>query len=374
MKGYVGQPDFTENYFNLERISTPSQRNYYRNLDTIRCFAALFVVVYHWLPGKMGQFPLAKIGVDFFFVLSGFLITEILLRQSRAAAERNSEKWKSIGKFYAKRALRIFPIYFLMITVFFLINDPPLGRDWVYLFTYTTNFLIFWKQQWIYPLSHTWTLAVEEQFYIIWPFLIFFFHKGRRAVLIATVIIGSIVYIYFISLRNEFFFVSTFSCISTLGTGGLLAYLKNERENIFERIKPYSLTLFLAFSLLFLISWRWSGFLVWHISIAAMAFFLITYSISTQNRLFNKTFSNPVTSYLGKISYGLYLYHHPIPWLVRNLNKTENSFTIGTPKLLPAFTNGYLILLENMAVLLAISSLSWFLLEKPVNSLKSRFE
>ena len=321
----------------------------------------------------MTDSPLAKIGVDVFFVLSGFLITEILLKARDGSGENPLLKGRAIGVFYLKRALRIFPIYYLLVSFFFWLNQPPLGKDWTYVFTYTTNFLIYGKQAWIYPLSHLWSLGVEEQFYIVWPFFIFFLPKKWQLHLIVFVLASSLLFILIDERRNPFFFVLPFSCMTTLGSGALLAYIKLRYEETFRKFARYTLPVAVvtAASLVF---WKRFNFITLHVVVAVMAFSLIWYAITSRSRVFNTAFSNPVTSYLGKISYGIYLYHHPIPWLVRSLNGTETAVVRHLPVFLPAFRNGYAILAENLAVLLVVASLSWFLLEKPLNSLKARLE
>ena len=117
-----------KNWFPITKMA---RKTYYKNLDTIRFIAAFFVIIYHWFPQKIGDFPLAKIGVDIFFVLSGFLITEILLN------EKVKQKNKStiLIAFYIKRSIRIFPIYFLFLLFFYYYNYPDLGKNWIYFFT-----------------------------------------------------------------------------------------------------------------------------------------------------------------------------------------------------------------------------------------------
>src|ERR1700749_4021803 len=176
--------------------SSGLKKQYYSNLDTLRFIAAFFVVGLHWLP-FLNRHPFGKAGVDIFFVLSGFLITEILFKSKQETADRPSLKIHAIKTFYVKRALRIFPIYYLVVILFFIWNQPPIGGDWVYLFTYTTNFLIYFKDHLIDPLSHLWSLAVEEQFYIVWPFFIFFINKKWYPHLIFIVLITSLLFVLF---------------------------------------------------------------------------------------------------------------------------------------------------------------------------------
>jgi peptidoglycan/LPS O-acetylase OafA/YrhL len=360
------------------------KKEYYKNLDTVRCFAAISVIVYHWLPDLLGAFPLAKFGVDLFFVLSGFLITEILLRSKRRigasgpgtgslGAGNGTAGNRTIGSvlksFYIKRSLRIFPIYYLLIGLLFLCHVPAVVDNWPYLVTYTSNFHMFLTRKWMPPVSHLWSLAVEEQFYIVWPFLILLIRGKWLSFLIGGVILLSLAFVLLSPAKDEFFFMLPFTCISTLGAGALLAYIKNETAGILEKIGRWSLPAALASGIVFCIWYASFSFFIWHILIAFFSFCLIAYCITSSNRGFNRAFSNPVTSYLGKISYGLYLYHNPIPSLVRGANARigrmlGHSFEAGQG----------ILLLESLVVLLAATGISWFFFEKPINSLKAKFQ
>jgi len=345
------------------------KKEYYKNLDTVRCFAAVSVIVYHWLPDAMGNFPLVKFGVDLFFVLSGFLITEILLRSKKKIGAGNITTGGVLKSFYIKRSLRIFPIYYLLIGLLFLCRVPAVLNNWPFLVTYTSNFHMYLTQTWMPPVSHLWSLAVEEQFYILWPFIILLIPRKWLLFLVSTVILLSLVFVLVESGKSEFVFMLPFSCMSTLGAGALLAYIKNEIPGLLARIARWSLPTFLVAAIVFCIWYASFSFFVQHILIAFLSFWLIVYCITSSNHWFNSAFSNPVTSYLGKISYGLYLYHNPIPSLVQSANARVGR-ALGH-----SFGTGHnIILLESLFVLLVGTALSWFFFEKPINSLKAKFQ
>jgi peptidoglycan/LPS O-acetylase OafA/YrhL len=153
-------------------------------LDGMRGFAVLAVVAYHFLPreGANGLFQLASagwIGVDFFLVLSGFLITSILLLQRGRP--------RAIRKFYIRRALRLFPLYYF-IAALTAVMIAALGLGWsrwqIGYLLYAANYMIILHpgSATIGPLSvlHTWTLALEEQFYFIWPWIVLTGRLDRR--------------------------------------------------------------------------------------------------------------------------------------------------------------------------------------------------
>src|SRR5258708_7747412 len=133
-------------------------------LDSIRAFAILVVLIHHFLPVDKiiptDFITLGLIGVRLFFVLSGFLITGILLRA------RGEER--ALRQFYYRRVLRIFPIYYLTLIIIFVVS-PYLRSEGAWLAAYATNYITPFKS--LEPAGHFWTLAVEEQFYLLWPFL-----------------------------------------------------------------------------------------------------------------------------------------------------------------------------------------------------------
>jgi peptidoglycan/LPS O-acetylase OafA/YrhL len=141
---------------------------HFKSLDGIRGIAVSLVVLFHF-----GLFPAGWIGVQVFFVLSGYLITGILLREK----ERPFSEY--IGRFYWRRSLRIFPLYFVFLAavaaVYFMTGKPiSFAIDWPFLTSYTTNFGRLREADIGRAMVHLWSLAVEEQFYLLWPFLVFF--------------------------------------------------------------------------------------------------------------------------------------------------------------------------------------------------------
>jgi peptidoglycan/LPS O-acetylase OafA/YrhL len=154
-------------------------------LDGVRGVAVTFVVLFHF-----GVFPVGWVGVQIFFVLSGYLITDILLR---------AKKYSPLAyfiRFYWRRSLRILPVYvfFLaMVLANFAATGMPTSwpTDWPYLVTYTTNLARLRESDVGRIFVHLWSLALEEQFYLIWPFAIYFLTLDRLKICVAAVIIAS---------------------------------------------------------------------------------------------------------------------------------------------------------------------------------------
>ena len=158
---------------------------YQPSLDGVRAISVLLVMSHHFGLNAWGH-----VGVDIFFVLSGFLITTILIGQ------RHQKLGHYLSVFYQRRALRIFPLYYgyvLVLAVSFLLWCRPLGFDtnWPYLITYTVNFAELdpnWFLSAFY--GHLWSLSAEAQFYLFWPLLIYFLSpKGTKVLMLALLLV-----------------------------------------------------------------------------------------------------------------------------------------------------------------------------------------
>jgi peptidoglycan/LPS O-acetylase OafA/YrhL len=163
-------------------------------LDGLRGIAIALVVLFHF-----GLFPPGWIGVQHFFVLSGYLISEILL------TEKEKPFPTYLARFYWRRSLRIFPLYFfyLIITsvLFAATNEPKSFEiDWPFLVTYTTNFGRLRVSDVGPAFTHLWSLAVEELFYLLWPLAVYFCSLASlKRVILATIVLSPIarVMVYF---------------------------------------------------------------------------------------------------------------------------------------------------------------------------------
>ena len=142
---------------------------YLPQLDTLRAFAVLLVVWHHWFgPRELGLGPM---GVWIFFVISGFLITRILLSSKGATPRENRS---ALVRFYVRRFLRIFPLYYFVLLVA-LFTSAAFRADWRWYVSYLQNFLMMRASEEAHLFGvHFWTLAVEEQFYLCWPWIVLF--------------------------------------------------------------------------------------------------------------------------------------------------------------------------------------------------------
>lgn len=367
------------------------QDNYLVQLDGLRFIAVGLVLWDHWMP-EPHALPFGKLGVNLFFVLSGFLIARILL----SSKDKNYGKEGGLGaylkKFYIRRTIRIFPIYYLSLIVLWLLNDPSVRGKEGWQFLYASNIYIVLKNTWLGVTDHFWSLAVEEQFYIFFPLLIFFIPRRHILTFFSVLIVFSVVLRgYFLYTHQPWYvsYVTMPTALDAFGVGALMAYAQLYYRPIFEKIftnRWYLGGSFVALAVVFILSKQQtlSGIsqdnnfyiALWERFFASIFFmFLIGGAIIGYNGWFKWFLEHPVSNYLGKISYGLYVYHnfvynhyhspasHPT---VRLFNKLDRTF--------PNFENMHL---EQFIILFLVTTLvasvSWFLIEKPINNLKDKY-
>jgi peptidoglycan/LPS O-acetylase OafA/YrhL len=309
---------------------------YFPELNALRGIAALMVLFFHFMPNvdahlhpvihllyKIAVF--GQTGVTLFFVLSGFLITRILLYTKR------SEQY--FAGFYIKRALRIFPLYYLALAVFFVIlpvitGTPEYGNGswmyWIYLQNFADTFR--WKSS---GPPHFWSLAVEEHFYLFWPIVVYYSSKRQLVrpiiIIILLAFICRLVLIYL--CFGTFYF--TFSIMDALAMGAFLAWL--EAEN---KLQAVNFNYIIIISLLLLIpSWLYVGgkgsAIVQIIKFPVIALFYagIIGKLITEKSWFSRLFLFAPLNYTGKISYGMYVFH-PMCFMVYNYFFPGNSIIV----------------------------------------------
>lgn len=297
--------------------------------DGIRGLAAIAVVLHHmdaWTAiagtGPVGQAIAPMIGggagVQAFFVLSGFLITTLLVY------EFESNGTVSVRQFFIRRSLRIFPLYFgfmILATVLYQIDSKVTSpTSLAYGFAYAYNFIPV--SAYTSFMGHTWSLAVEEHFYLIWPwvFLLFFARWPRILLLLLAVFIFTSLPLHaFLALseigRNYFVERWTFIAGSSIAAGCLLALLlKSERyKNRCASFLTSNIALFAA-CLIYALpafahgrSWMFDAIVSGYFRCAGITL-AIGWLVFNQDSIVSKVLEQPALRYLGTISYGIYMY------------------------------------------------------------------
>jgi peptidoglycan/LPS O-acetylase OafA/YrhL len=343
-------------------------------LDALRAFAVAGVILHHYMQQPaLGIFAIA--GVKLFFVLSGFLITRLLLVARHNVDSGRQRRIAALGNFYARRVLRIFPLYYLVVAISAIVDLPPARELLPWLLSYTLNFHMARLGNYVDHFAHFWTLAVEEQFYLVWPWLILF---APRAALLPSVLgliaLAPVYRLYGVvtDLNEIALFVSPLASLDSLGMGALLALVgAGEYPSTrltswcWERLAvPACLAVTIVLYLMAFHSPWWRGGLVAFDLVLAMLFARLIGSVARQ-RLRGRAGAvlecRPLV-YLGKISYGIYVYHAFTP-----LGVVLLAGWIGCD-----IGRGNLAVLGVAATLatVAVASLSWHIFEHPINKLK----
>lgn len=350
-------------------------------LEGLRFYAVLMVMIAHWLQWQWGNALMKSIpfvhGVTLFFVLSGFLISRILFSYKEVYRSKKARPIQLIGKFYMRRFFRIFPIYYLCIFILFVINFENTRALFPWLVIYTTNIYQSMHNTDIGSFNHFWSLAVEEQFYLFWPFLVLFVKPKRSLLMLISVIAFAILcrsYLYF-SLENwratSYF---TLSCMHALGIGSLLAYLAVHKPNVIKTLsKPFWLVLtgcvyflLLVVQVVFRVEWYKAVFDDLVFSVLA-GFIILIASGNHFKGLAKFLLENSFVRYSGKISYGLYIFHLFVPALV--VWVTPQAVVFNQEQALAK----YVLFFLYYGITFALAHFSFNWIEAPINKLKDMF-
>ena len=353
--------------------------SYIPQFDSIRAIAVILVIIHHWFEtNKILNFlPNGAIGVNIFFVLSGFLITGILLKAKKQIEAKHITLSTAFKNFYIRRTLRIFPIYYLFLLVLLIIQDPAVVKDAIYYFTYTSNFLFFSAQIFPARVAHLWSLAVEEQFYLLWPWLIILISKKLLPYLIALFLIIGISSNYILLNNGWWLQLFTPSCFDAFAIGGFLSYLIAYRQDVIQAIQPKFKWIFMCVVVVFLFHVFDYAFLPARTIHALLGITIIYYCLfKKNNKMLNHVLDNKWLMKIGKVSYGVYLYHLIVPelWIWVNKQFTNHNFDLLFNKAMPASLEPYWFFLQEVSLLIFLCMVSWYLIEKPVNNLKKHFE
>ncbi|MFC7339074.1 acyltransferase family protein [Haloferula chungangensis] len=354
----------------------PSHSPRSTQLDGWRAVGVLGVMWLHWAPRAWrGPLPF-EIGLYFFLTLSGFLITRILLKERRLGEESERPwRWSTFRTFQSRRALRIMiPCYLAML--FAIAAQAPDIHDhpWWY-FTHLSNFHIALLPQYPSGTAHYWTLAIQQQFYLLWPIFIFLLpRKWLGAFFIACIATAPISRAV---LENHFPAVQHPSAVTTsaldyLGTGSLLALIFSKGVQPGDR--RLNLTGWITFACyLPLYCLSEAGIqlpVLAHLQQTFLSFAMIALISATLAGLpgiIGRLLESHSMQHLGKISYGLYLFHATIPmalgWIVPFLwNGGDSQVMLGLRILVFALASW------------AIAWLCWRYVEVPLAKVKQRLQ
>ncbi len=327
-------------------IDTTHQPGRIVQLDGVRAVAVLAVFLNHALGISLWM------GVDLFFVLSGFLITGILL-------ERKKRKQSYFSYFYARRARRILPPYVMLLALSSLLFGAAWLTHWWWYAFFATNIGYAFGESGNPGFGVLWSLAIEEQFYLVWPIVVWFVSERRLAAVAgAGIVIAPVLRAAATPFFDSFwpiYFLTPFR-MDLLCAGALLAILMRRRPDLPERLSIAAWATLVG--TLAVLLWLHKHFSTirdanepfWNAALYSLTLLMSTAVIVLALRkrgIVTRVLSNPLLVYLGTISYTVYLVHVSfisLAWRM-DLGRYESALAAG-------------------AATLVYASLSWFLIEK----------
>jgi peptidoglycan/LPS O-acetylase OafA/YrhL len=383
----------------MPQAGSGKRRFYLPEVDGIRCLAVLLVWIHHNAsgPGRFLQGLAATgwIGVNVFLVLSSFLITTLLMLEAEAKGSI------SLPRFYSRRILRIWPLLALALVLNYLLlpainyfpggfhnaafihdlrchaipNALLLGNWSVAVFGYTA-----------YGFSaHLWTINLEEQFYLLWPILMLYLVRKTRRILVFCVGLLAVsflarLYYAIVGFPHPALWVSTITRLDPLAWGGILALLYPRlkswlavRHRFYDGVIVIAIVLgCLAITTVILHTWDWGSQSVWW-KLGAIDYLVAVFVCCViLNPVLSLIFRMPAIAWLGKISYGLYVYSY---FCARSDQsqavRTFSARLMGGHPYLAWWSLGMLI---NSLVLVGISAASYYFFERAFLKFKERFE
>ncbi len=324
------------------------------SLNGLRALSILFVLFSHVLLANFNKSdnPGGQVGVQIFFIISGYLITILLLQEE---AKNNTINLK---KFYLRRTIRIFPVYYSLLFVYFLLQISNVlsfsTASWITSLSYT-KYLSYKNNDW--ETGHLWSLSVEEQFYLLWP-LIFKFFKKKRVIIAFLIIIFATAIKLFTEISDKHIFARA----DALMWGCVFAIFNDKLKVIFAKkwvwILPFAtLLVCMLFKRVFHLTdlnsniikaFLGSFGLFTNLSIC----FIILVSIYYKNNYWYTFLNSKPLNYLGILSYSIYIWQQ----------------LFFSNKIFPFSKFPY-----NLFLIFLVANLSYYTIEKPFLKLKSKF-
>ncbi len=346
-------------------------RGYVPELDGMRGVAILAVMCFHF---NMRFAKGAFIGVDIFFVLSGFLITALLIK------EHDTKERINLKRFYLRRVLRLAPALVLLLVVFLALSVKFLSSARVMSNAIDSLITLFYATNWVraldirspYVLAHTWSLSIEEQFYILWPGILMLLLRYVRS---RNVMLAAVSALALLSWGTRVLLVLSGASVDRLYNGfdtrvdmllvgcalGLAMSSNSINEKLQKRL-PGALRFLAPVAALILIYfmhtlyWKSLHLYLWvFFVIEALTVVLILDIFISKRSIVKRILSFRLFVWIGSISYGLYLWHYPVYLVLIEKKLSANS-----------------VLMISFLVTFVIATLSYYLMERPILKLKKR--
>lgn len=294
-------------------------------LDGWRAFAVIGVMVHHWVPASWrGPIPF-EIGLFYFLTLTGFLITRILLRD-REVGEGSGGRWRldQWMQFEKRRMIRILVPSYLAMLFALAVGAPDIREHFLAYFGHWSNFHMAYLPGWPSGTAHYWTLAIQIQFYLVWPLIVFLTPKrwlaGVFGICLAIAPLARVI------LQNDFPEIHhaeaiTFTALDYFASGALLALALHQGMKVGDsKLKFITWLAFASYAFFYIYQNQLGPLRGWGClqqTWVAIAFAgLISSTLAGFGGILGQILDHPVVQHIGKLSFGLYLFHTPVPLLL----------------------------------------------------------
>lgn len=363
-------------------LNPPALPRFYPALDGLRAVAMVAVLISHYFPDRSAiqrAFHWGRFGVLLFFVLSGFLITGLLLRGREAVATGEVTRGAVFRAFVIRRALRIAPIYYLVLGVGWFVGYGPIADYLGWHLTYTGNIAMTYFGARLAQATHLWSLCVEEQFYLLWPLVVLFVSLRKLFFVACGLVLFSCGYEIAGALQGRSFEETHLvlqGCMDALGLGALLAIFVEREEThpgLAQRMAFYAALIgaplfFFAQGFRFQVGLAATDLLPYRVpgdlGLGLISLALVYLATTSGPSLLRGFLELGPVRYIGRISYGIYLYHLfliPIGRAVARANQV------------PQLERGIEMFLLYSSISIVVATVSWFAIEAPINRLKRHF-
>lgn len=346
----------------MTRKETGKRRS--RQLDALRALSVTAVLYTHFWNDHNS---IGVLGIQLFFIISGYLITGILLHIRQLAEVEGADVGLALRNFYVRRALRIWPVYYGSLAIALLIEQQRLLHTLPWHMIFASNFLFASRNAWDpWFTSHFWSLSVEEQFYLLWPpFILFFPRPWLRSAIVVIVLTGIAFNILATILRldNPGIAVLLPGALDALGVGAILALAGPWKWPTWLSYTGAAAAIFWVIANMTSLAGdtldRYAVALSNELVLVAMAAVALSANAEVGG-VIGKVLNSNVLGYIGRISYGIYVYHFIV-------------LGLGLTFLPDYFERGLFQFVFMGAATVAAAALSWAFIEKPILSLKDNF-
>jgi peptidoglycan/LPS O-acetylase OafA/YrhL len=346
-------------------VAVPGKRSkYLPQLDGLRGVAILTVLLHHFhvhLPAWVDWGP---IGVRLFFLLSGYLIT-LSLWKMNARAVAGASWWRGLWEYHQRRLTRLAPVLYLMLAIGFLLGLPEYRNAIVWHALFLTNFYVTFRNEWPGAASHLWSLSVQEQFYVLWPFVILVIPRRVLPWAMLALIGSALGFRFWASATNASDFLKWTmlpGVIDSFALGALIACWKASPDRLplatgrlGYGVAAVALTCYVIARFMRYAPFESPFFALTETFENVFLGWLMLRTIEGWPGLIGRFFENRLLVYIGKVSYGIYVFHVLVHVLVGPL--------LDEIGLRPHVFARALVL---SAVSIGVATLSWRFLENPL--------